>query len=724
MRRGLCVAVGFAALFSSVHAQDERRTNEQRVFSSPRVNPWQSLSEEESRGINALLRRRLNLTGNYGSSYQLNLLHPNKTDVLPYLDQDAKEPARYARATVQFGHEDLYWQEYIVGPLPATNITTVEPLTYPFHNAQPGKTKVNSVYSIEDVVQFQYIFSAEVEDITKELWNSTIAEGGVGLRLSTPFWEEDGRTVSWVAFIRIPTSGISSVTLLPLGLYARIDLTSRNWTDWKATGWYSRGNYYESTEELRDAIFSPDFEKPSPNVEGNWTSTDRQGHQLPLDDLPPPISVSQGSRRFEVDAKENYFSWMDFSFYTSVSPSIGLSLHDVRYKGNRLIYELALQEALTAYSGSDPFASQTTLWDTVAGLGSSLVPLIKGYDCPSYATYLNATFSEGNITRTQTDAICVFEYDAGFSIRRHSFQPGAPYTSVAKNIIFTVRTISTVGNYDFLIDYNFFYDGAIEISVRASGYISATYWEGNSEYGFHIHDHLSGSLHDHVLTFKVDLDVLGRKNTVQSVEFVPTSTEYPWSQGRVHYTFKAQRSFMKSESSTDWAANDATIHAIVNKDSPNRFGEFPGYRIKRSAGTSHLTSLNSSNALKAAAFASHDIYFTKHKDTEPRAADPYNQFAPEDPLVDFSRFLDGESIEQEDIVVWVNLGMHHLPHTGDLPNTMFTAAHSAIRFEPLNYLDADPSLASNQQVRVQYGENGTVESVEEFEKLRSISTCA
>jgi primary-amine oxidase len=65
--------------------------------------------------------------------------------------------------------------------------------------------------------------------------------------------------------------------------------------------------------------------------------------------------------------------------------------------------------------------------------------------------------------------------------------------------------------------------------------------------------------------------------------------------------------------------------------------------------------------------------------------------------------------------------MHHLPHTGDLPNTMFTAAHSAMRFEPLNYLEGDPSVASNQQVRIDYNEDGSVGSREEFGK--KMATC-
>ena len=125
-------------------------------------------------------------------------------------------------------------------------------------------------------------------------------------------------------------------------------------------------------------------------------------------------------------------------------------------------------------------------------------------------------------------------------------------------------------------------DGAIEVSVRASGYIQPGHAAHNEDYGFKIHDQLSGSMHDHVLTFKADFDILGEKNSVQTVEFVPDTVKYPWAKGRRN-TMRAKRSFIQSEGSSkiDWAENDATLYAIVNKDSPNKYGEYPGYRVKR-----------------------------------------------------------------------------------------------------------------------------------------------
>jgi len=55
-----------------------------------------------------------------------------------------------------------------------------------------------------------------------------------------------------------------------------------------------------------------------------------------------------------------------------------------------------------------------------------------------------------------------------------------------------------------------------------------------------------------------------------------------------------------------------------------------------------------------------------------------------------------------DSVVWFNLGMHHVPHTGDLPNTVFTTAQSSVFISPHNYLLSDPSRATSQQVEINF----------------------
>jgi primary-amine oxidase len=78
---------------------------------------------------------------------------------------------------VAFGVPDEpYFQEYMVGPLPATNVTKLQPLTYPFNNETPGKTKIPSLtLPGQNVSGAVLTIGEQIADITRELWNTVSA---------------------------------------------------------------------------------------------------------------------------------------------------------------------------------------------------------------------------------------------------------------------------------------------------------------------------------------------------------------------------------------------------------------------------------------------------------------------------------------------------------------------------------------------------------------------
>ena len=214
---------------------------------------------------------------------------------------------------------------------------------------------------------------------------------------------------------------------------------------------------------------------------------------------------------------------VDFTFYVSFTKDAGLQLHDIKFQGERIVYEVGLQEAMAHYASQDPLHANSAYLDTSYGIGTSTWELVDGFDCPSYATYLNTSFYESETTHVHMNSICMFEYDTGFPIQRHLT---ATYVSSSKNIEFTVRSIATVGNYDYMFDYTFHTDGSMEVTVRASGYIQGAFWSGDGDYGFHIHDNLSGDMHEHVLNYKLDMDIRGTKNSLAKTEIVPASIVY------------------------------------------------------------------------------------------------------------------------------------------------------------------------------------------------------
>jgi Copper amine oxidase, enzyme domain len=54
-------------------------------------------------------------------------------------------------------------------------------------------------------------------------------------------------------------------------------------------------------------------------------------------------------------------------------------------------------------------------------------------------------------------------------------------------------------------------------------------------------------------------------------------------------------------------------------------------------------------------------------------------------------------------VIYFNLGSHHVPHSGDIPNTLMHTSASSVMFTPFNFHDRDPSRHSVQGVRLNLG---------------------
>ncbi|KAH0522966.1 hypothetical protein TsFJ059_008029 [Trichoderma semiorbis] len=148
----------------------------QPSVSAPHQNIWGGLADKEAADIIDLLHQHstgLNLTTeDRDGSLHLELLAPNKSDVLPFINKNTtKPPPRYARATLMFGATpNSFLQDYVIGPLPITNNTQVRPLQFLYNNAGKGKVAVDFADRSE-VLQFAKDVGLSVADITKLLWD-------------------------------------------------------------------------------------------------------------------------------------------------------------------------------------------------------------------------------------------------------------------------------------------------------------------------------------------------------------------------------------------------------------------------------------------------------------------------------------------------------------------------------------------------------------------------
>ncbi|NWT95487.1 AOC1 oxidase, partial [Urocynchramus pylzowi] len=343
--------------------------------------------------------------------------------------------------------------------------------------------------------------------------------------------------------------------------------------------------------------------------------------------------------------------------------SAGLQLFDVRFGGERVAYELSVQEAIAFYGGHSPAAMQTKYMDAGWAMGASSYELARGVDCPETAAFLDAHHlldADGPVRFPH--ALCVFELPTGVPLRRHfdsDFQGGFHFYAGLEGRALVLRTTSTVYNYDYIWDVLLYPNGVLETKVHATGYIHATFYtpEGR-RYGSRVHSHLLGNIHTHLVHYKVDLDVAGSGNSFETMDIRFENISTPWSAG-----------------------------ARVVQPRGTRAGvgqEPPGPRL-----TPALTCRR------------YHLAVTRRHENEPSSSSIYSQNNPWDPPVTFESFIrDNETIEDQDLVAWVTVGFLHVPHAEDIPNTATPGNAVGFFLRPFNFFNEDPSVASRAPVIV------------------------
>lgn len=94
------------------------------------------------------------------------------------------------------------------------------------------------------------------------------------------------------------------------------------------------------------------------------------------------------------------------------------------------------------------------------------------------------------------------------------------------DIVLTVRTVATVVNYDYILDFIFHQNGAVEVQVISTGYILTSFRiPADNDFGFPLRDHITGNLHHHMFHYKVDMDIHGTENRFEIIDIVPKQVD-------------------------------------------------------------------------------------------------------------------------------------------------------------------------------------------------------
>ena len=515
---------------------------------------------------------------------------------------------------------------------------------------------------------------------------------------------------SWVFFYKI-TDGLF---LHPIDFQIYMDHGGTDTSKWSVLKIIYNNQSFDSASDLMEAYNSGKATKifiPVPTDESKMFSTYKaRGPPQPKKPLKGPEFFEPDGKRYTVSGRHvNYMLW---SFNFRVETTTGIQIFDIRFNGDRIIYELSLQEAISFYSGYYPTQSTSGFLDSNWRMGFSSYEMVRGIDCPSTATFFDHLhligFAEPKKIR---NGVCVFELNMGMPLRRHydsNFVDGYNfYGGLVKNAL-VLRTINTVYNYDYVLDYLFYQNGVIEARVSATGYVLGSFYDENvAPYAYPLQKFTAGTVHNHMLNYKIDFDVGGRKNSYEEIEVGIENITNHWIPGTRKLQMVLKRETKKTELDAVYKFNFDTPKYLnfYNQHKRNKYGIRKGYRIQFEGISKQLFS-EDWPLTATARWSLYQLAVTKYKESERRSSCLFNQNGATNPFLDFNKFISKESIVDEDLVAWATTGMMHIPHSEDIPNTATPGSSASFYIRPFNFFDEDPSMGARNAVEIRPKKDG------------------
>lgn len=393
--------------------------------------------------------------------------------------------------------------------------------------------------------------------------------------------------------------------------------------------------------------------------------------------------------------------WAGWQFRWRFDRRVGLIVADVSIDVGTgrvpVLYEASLSDLYVPYQNPDPAWSWRTFLDAGEfGMGSTIAELQPATDCPATAIFApGAVVNDAGDAQTVARAICLFERPTGTPSWRHAGADLGVSTSGGPGVELVARAVSTVGNYDYLVDVVFGLDGSIRFDVAAAGVVLQKAVDAVDEAAFEAsadHDHgvlvapgLVGVNHDHFLDFRLDLDVGGPDNRFVQRRLV--ADPVAGDPGRTGI-WRTDDVVAPVETAVAAPAVPGSEIWRFESSAPNALGQRPAYVLDPLG--SMVTPLVAADdpGLARAPWALSPLWVT--------AYDPSQQHAGGRSLPDGGAAEDGlavwaaaaRPIADRDLVAWFTIGFHHIVRSEDLPTMPVHRATFELR--PENVFPANP----------------------------------
>jgi primary-amine oxidase len=394
-------------------------------------------------------------------------------------------------------------------------------------------------------------------------------------------------------------------------------------------------------------------------------------------------------------------SWQNWLFRFRLDPRVGVVVNLVRYvdhgRPRSILYEGSLSELFVPYMDPANGWNSRAFLDAGEFYASSghLHPLHPGLDCPSRAAWFDALSAGDNgAPRIRSNMACLFERNPEEPAWRHS-EGGEIYGRPTRQLV--LRSVATVGNYDYIMDWRFDPDGAIEVAVGATGVIetkpvaakSAPASEVHSMFdtGQFVAEHTVGVNHDHFFSYRLDLDVDGPDNSFMLHRMEQRRIDNDPMRKSIWVSREVMAKHEK-DAILDVKLDEPSMWMFVNPSVKGPLNYPAGYEVMPGATAKSLMTPDDP-IQKAGAFSAHQFWVTPYNPEERYASGPFPTSADgSDGLANWTEA--NRPIANTDIVGWYTLGFHHIPRSEDWP-VMPVMWHS-FQIRPFHFFQSNPVL--------------------------------
>lgn len=388
-------------------------------------------------------------------------------------------------------------------------------------------------------------------------------------------------------------------------------------------------------------------------------------------------------------------AWRDWSFHLRTDFRVGPILSLIQFgpenEKRSILYQANLSELIVPYMSEDRSWYYRTYMDVGEygfGAASRLFP---GLDCPAGARMISSTFADdtGQPYEVPNNACLFVRFSAQPTWRHSEIYNNSRSIELGQELV--LRTIPTVGNYDYIIDWVFSPTGEIRIEVGATGIVAVRGINSSAQPddGTLVARDLVAVNHDHFFSFRLDFDIDGASNRVQ-IDRIAPAPDCALSPRRI---WSAQPEPVTVEAALQGGV-DVIGWRVTNHNMLNALGQHPGYQVINGSPATAIYA-EGDLSLARSQFATAPIWVTQHQPDEHYAAGRFpNQSQPGLGLIEY---IDGENIVDADVVLWPTLGMRHVPRPEEWP-IMSTMTRS-ITIRPFGFHPFNPAFYPDEMAR-------------------------